>query len=68
MNGKKEWQPAWVSFPAKLDEEGLRALGKLASKTNIPKSRLIAQAIGLLVTIVSGKLIAILHELEYRAS
>ena len=37
-----------IPFATKLDEKSIEALDKLASKTQIPKSRLVAKAINLL--------------------
>ena len=38
-----------VPFATKLDEKTLEALDQLASKTQVPKSRLVTKAIDLLV-------------------
>ena len=38
-----------IPFATKLDEKTIQALDKLALKTQVPKSRLIAKAIDLLV-------------------
>ena len=38
-----------IPFATKLDEKSIEALDKLATKTQIPKSRLITKAIDLLV-------------------
>ena len=38
-----------IPFATKLDEKTVEALDKVASKTQVPKSRLVAKAIDLLV-------------------
>ena len=47
MLGKLE-KKMLIPFATKLDEKSIDALGKLAAKTQIPKSRLVAKAIDLL--------------------